>query len=162
MKSRTVSVVLAGLALFCATSGRAADADLIIEHARIVSPSAAVIEDATVVVVDGKIHYVGRKPPKVDAARVIDARGRSVIPGLIDTHVHLNLEPLESRDAYQAWVRKGAPLLLQEYLERGEYPAVDADGETVRAHELRRSVDRSNAPTGGDRLTRSLVGRPAI
>jgi imidazolonepropionase-like amidohydrolase len=42
-----------------------------------------------------------------------------VIPGLIDTHVHLNLETLEREAAYDAWIQKRAPLLLQEYLERG-------------------------------------------
>ena len=45
----------------------------------------------TIVIRDGKIAYVGGKtgaPPASDGETVIDAGGATVIPGLIDNHVH--------------------------------------------------------------------------
>ncbi|MGH9914554.1 MAG: amidohydrolase family protein, partial [Pyrinomonadaceae bacterium] len=49
------------------------------------------IEDGTVVIRSGKIEAVGSASViKVPAGvRVIDAKGRSVMPGLADMHVHL-------------------------------------------------------------------------
>ncbi|MGH6927920.1 MAG: amidohydrolase family protein, partial [Dongiaceae bacterium] len=47
------------------------------------------IEDSTVLVSGGKIIAVGRRISIPPGARVIDARGKFLIPGLIDSHVHL-------------------------------------------------------------------------
>src|SRR5688500_3011690 len=44
--------------------------------------------DATVIVADGRIQAVGRNLPIPRRARVIEARGKYLIPGLIDGHVH--------------------------------------------------------------------------
>ncbi|MFP4032501.1 MAG: amidohydrolase family protein [Desulfococcaceae bacterium] len=50
------------------------------------------IPDAVVVVRDGRIDTVGHQPPP-DDVRVIDLAGRTLMPGLIDAHVHMaNIE----------------------------------------------------------------------
>ena len=46
------------------------------------------IEDATVIVEDGRIVAVGREAMVPSGARIIDGRGKYLIPGLIDGHVH--------------------------------------------------------------------------
>lgn len=59
---------------------------LAIVHARLLSPKP--IDDATILVQDGKITRVGAKLPPTEGAEVIDAQGKTVLPGLWDMHVH--------------------------------------------------------------------------
>lgn len=49
------------------------------------------IDDAAVVVEDGKIAWVGesRSLPQAAGASAVDAEGRCVIPGFVDSHAHL-------------------------------------------------------------------------
>lgn len=46
-------------------------------------------EDHHVLVEDGHIKEVSDRPIRADAARVIDVAGRTLMPGLIDLHVHV-------------------------------------------------------------------------
>jgi len=66
-------------------------AGLAIIHARLYdSERRTTVPDATVVVVGDRIAAVGNADTAVPAgARVIDAHGRSLLPGLWDMHVHL-------------------------------------------------------------------------
>ncbi len=62
--------------------------DKIIKNGLIVSSS--MIFKGDIGVFDGRIVEVSEKEIKDDATEVIDASGKYVIPGLIDSHVHLN------------------------------------------------------------------------
>lgn len=53
----------------------------------------APVEDAVLAIRDGKIHYAGPASGWTDANKetiVLDLRGQTVLPGLIDAHVHLS------------------------------------------------------------------------
>jgi len=67
-------------------------AGLAIIHARLFDPERrTAVPDATVVIDGDRITAVGdATTPVPPGARVIDARGRSLIPGLWDMHVHLH------------------------------------------------------------------------
>src|SRR5437899_10514653 len=54
--------------------------------------------DARVVVEDGRIRRIGASsgPPGPKDARVIDCQGRTLMPGLLDAHVHLALVDLDA------------------------------------------------------------------
>ena len=54
--------------------------------------------DARVVVEDGRIRRIGANsgPPGPKDARVIDCQGRTLMPGLLDAHVHLALIDLDA------------------------------------------------------------------
>jgi imidazolonepropionase len=54
-------------------------------------PDLGVIEDATVVIDGGRVVYADDEDdaPTVKNAELIDARGRAVMPGLVDCHTHL-------------------------------------------------------------------------
>ncbi len=54
--------------------------------------------DARVVVEDGRIRRIGAGsgPPGPKDAQVIDCQGRTLMPGLLDAHVHLALIDLDA------------------------------------------------------------------
>ena len=62
--------------------------ELIVCGERIVLPSG--IRPASVYIRDGRIVAIGEYRERPPAVPVVDARERVVLPGLVDTHVHLN------------------------------------------------------------------------
>ena len=80
----------------CASSR---EADLVIREARLLIGDGAVVDNATVVMDDGQLIAIGNNVGKWQGLEEIDAAGKTVLPGLIDTHVHLlalGSESLES------------------------------------------------------------------
>jgi imidazolonepropionase-like amidohydrolase len=87
--------------------------DLTITNGRIVDGTGRVIERGSVVIRSGKIASVASGAPAAMAGRRIDARGRTVMPGLIDAHRHLVTgDPAK-------WLADTAPKELQEFLDAG-------------------------------------------
>ncbi len=72
---------------------------LAIRNARIVTVSGETIERGTIVVKDGRIAAVGARVAIPAGARVIDATGLSVYPGLIDAATVLGLTEVSSVNA---------------------------------------------------------------
>ncbi len=103
----------------------------------------SVQHDATVLIAGGKIAWVG---PSDEAAisgdcRMIDGRGKYLIPGLVDGHIHffqsggLYTRPdaldLRDRVAYTdelAWIRANIDDVLRRYLRCGITTVVDCGG----------------------------------
>lgn len=63
--------------------------DLIIKNGKVVS--AEITVEADIAVKDGKVVGLGKAGDMPEAKRAIDANGKYVIPGGIDTHVHFEL-----------------------------------------------------------------------
>jgi imidazolonepropionase-like amidohydrolase len=76
--------------------GLAQEPPLAITGARIVTVSGPVIENGTLVVSKGKIVAVGSDVAIPEGARTLDARGKTVIPGLIDGLTTLGLTEIGS------------------------------------------------------------------
>jgi len=77
--------------LVAVAMGREA-ADLVIQNGRWVCvQSGEIIPDTDVAVRDGRVAYVGRDARHCIGSRtqVIDARGRHMVPGLLDGHMHV-------------------------------------------------------------------------
>jgi predicted amidohydrolase YtcJ len=92
---RTVIAALAGLAMGAAALGSPAcaqDVDTVLLNGKIVTLDAAAPTAEALAVRDGKIIAIGRSADIRALAgpgtRVIDLAGRTVIPGLIDSHMH--------------------------------------------------------------------------
>ena len=83
-------LILVGLC-FAATPATPATAEPIaLAHVTVIDPANSTPSqpDQTVLIVDGRIASVSATSLPADA-RVIDARGKFLIPGLCDMHVHL-------------------------------------------------------------------------
>jgi predicted amidohydrolase len=61
---------------------------LVFRDARVFD-GAQVLPRATVLVRNGRIAAVGPQLQVTDGAQVIDARGKTLLPGLIDSHTHV-------------------------------------------------------------------------
>ncbi len=79
-----------------AVSAQQAANVFVIRNARIVTVTGAVIERGAVLIRDGKIAEVGARVAAPSNARVIDATGLSVYPGLIDCGTSLGLTEISS------------------------------------------------------------------
>ncbi len=62
-----------------------------IKGGKILTITQGVIEDGVVLVENGKIAAIGKDVAIPEGAKVIDATGKTVMPGLIDAHSHISL-----------------------------------------------------------------------
>jgi predicted amidohydrolase YtcJ len=84
---------LVGLVLLLSALLAGADADLILHNGKIVTVDSAFSIQAAVAIKSGKIVAVGSeafvlKTERGPQTAVIDLKGRTVLPGLVDAHVH--------------------------------------------------------------------------
>ncbi|MET8689932.1 amidohydrolase family protein [Streptomyces sp. NPDC004732] len=87
-------------------AGRHTRGDLVIDGGTLLDPATGeVTEDAVVVIVGGVVRAAGARGRThvPEGAKVVDAHGKWVMPGLVEAHIHLNTAA-EARDA----VLKGA------------------------------------------------------
>ena len=107
---------------------------IIFEHARVLDGTSAEGEqDRFVRVEDGLIAEVSDRPIRAESARRIDCRGRTLMPGLIDCHVHVTATMVDlARNARQpdALVAFGAARIMAGMLRRGFTTVRDLGGAT--------------------------------
>ncbi len=103
------------------------------------------IENANVLVQDNLIVEVSAEPLAVANARIIDGGGRTLMPGLIDAHVHMAItEPIaDLRDNYD-WMYWGAVSTVEaeKMLLRGFTAVRDAGGPAMG---LQKAIGRGKA-----------------
>jgi predicted amidohydrolase YtcJ len=87
-----IRCTLCFLALFAGMFGPAQSADLILHHGKIVSVDDRFSIHEAMTIRDGKIVAIGTNAEvlatKTDEAQVVDLGGKTVLPGLIDSHTH--------------------------------------------------------------------------
>jgi len=77
-------------------TGAGSSGVFIIRNARIVTVSGAEIENGTIVIRDGKIESVGASADGPAGAQVVDGRGLTVYPGMIDAGTSIGLAEIGS------------------------------------------------------------------
>jgi imidazolonepropionase-like amidohydrolase len=87
--SRSISVVaMLALLAVCALGAKAAEVTLI-KSGAILTVTKGTIENGDILIRDGKIAEVGKGLTAPEGAKVIDATGLFVMPGIIDCHSHI-------------------------------------------------------------------------
>ncbi|HEV7889847.1 MAG TPA: amidohydrolase [Pyrinomonadaceae bacterium] len=136
--------ILSNSSAALAATQRLKRVDVIVSGGTVVTMDASrrVIEDGAVAVEGGRIVAVGKRSDitrRYTAGEVIDARGRAVIPGLINGHTHVPMTlfrgiaddldlnewltkyifPAEAKNVNEDFVRAGAQLGLAEMIRGG-------------------------------------------
>jgi imidazolonepropionase-like amidohydrolase len=134
-------------------------ARVVLDEATIISATGAPPFEGAVVVEGARIADVieGRRSPGAGDERIIKLAGRSVLPGLIDAHVHATAVDADigsqSRRRYESEVALLAGVALGEMLARGFTTVRDAGGADAG---FRRAVEQG--AIAGPRLL--VSGRP--
>jgi imidazolonepropionase-like amidohydrolase len=97
-------------------------APVVIRNATILTGTGERLNGADLVIADGRIAAIGANATAPANARVIDANGRWVTPGLIDVHSHLGVYPSPSVDAHADGNEMTAPVTANVWAEHGIWP----------------------------------------
>lgn len=94
----------------------------LIRGATVLTGTGARIDGGDVLLVNGRIEAVGQNLPAPDGARVIEANGRWVTPGLIDVHSHLGVYPSPAVDAHSDGNEMTDPVTAHAWAEHAVWP----------------------------------------
>lgn len=107
-------------------------AGLVIVNARIIDGTGRAFETGALVLRDGRIVSVGESAADVPGALVVDAAGRTLLPGFIDAHRHI------IQGDPQDWLESQAAERMREFLEAGFTTVLSAGDPEAQILELRR------------------------
>ena len=107
---------------------------LIVTNGRIIDGTGTVIDRGFVSIEDGRIVSVASGMPSTHGTKSLDAEGRTVMPGMIDTHVHVFIgsQLPSSEAAINQWIEEELPRALHGYLAAGLTTIVSA-GDFLQA-----------------------------
>jgi len=94
----------------------------LIRGATILTGTGTRIDNGDVLIVDGKIAGIGTQLDAPAGARVIEANGRWVTPGLIDVHSHLGVYPSPGLTAHSDGNEMVDPVTAQAWAEHAVWP----------------------------------------
>ena len=95
---------------------------VLIINATILDGEGARLENASLLIEDGKVSAIGEGLEAPDGAVTIDASGRWVTPGIIDNHSHLGVYPSPSVSAHGDGNEISAPVTAEVWAEHGVWP----------------------------------------
>jgi imidazolonepropionase-like amidohydrolase len=104
----------------------------LIRGGTILTAAGARIENGAVLLRDGRIEAVGRDVSAPAGALIVDATGKWVTPGLIDSHSHLGVYPSPAVSAVQDGNEMTDPNTAQVWAEHSVWPQ-DPQFELARA-----------------------------
>lgn len=153
---------LAGFALLVLLSRPGLAQDLAITNARIVVGNGETSAQGTVVVRDGLIVSVADSAMEETGIPVIDARGMTVMPGFIDTHVHTlaYAEQATDDDALAAFLAGPLPELLREMLAAGVTTALDTGAYFPAVLDVREKLETGELVGPRLRVSGPAFGAP--
>lgn len=92
---------------------------IVIENVRVIVGNGEVLPAATVVLMDGRIQTVSTEAVNTSGAQVIDGTGKSLMPGLIDSHLHIFYSFDKGEAAYRALLENQIPTQMNNFLKYG-------------------------------------------
>ncbi|MDC9497498.1 MULTISPECIES: amidohydrolase [unclassified Pseudoalteromonas] len=93
----------------------------LITNATVLTGTGERLDDADVLIVDGKVQQVG-KDLSANADATIDAQGKWVTPGIIDVHSHLGAYPSPSVESHQDGNEMTSPNTAEVWVEHSVWP----------------------------------------
>ena len=94
----------------------------VIRNATILTAAGPVIERGAILIENGKISAVGQSVTAPEGAIVIDAAGKWVTPGIIDTHSHLGVYPAPGIESTQDGNEATSPNTAEVWAEHSLWP----------------------------------------
>jgi imidazolonepropionase-like amidohydrolase len=144
MSTWKISAVLACLLIVSTVSAQKQSGIIVIQGATLINGTGSpAIRNSAIVIEGDRIRDIGpRNEIKVPGnAQTIDARGKWVIPGLIDAHVHfsqsggiytrpdiVDLRKWRSYEKEMDWIKQRLPYTFERYLVSGITSVVDCGG----------------------------------
>ena len=107
---------------FPSTYQAAPSGAVLIQHATLLTGTGERLEDSDILMADGRIQSIGRGLAAPANARVIEARGRWVTPGLIDVHSHLGVYASPGVNAQSDGNEATDPVTANVWAEHGIWP----------------------------------------
>ncbi len=104
------------------TYQRVAAPDTLIRNATVLVGDGTRVENADVLLRDGKVARVGQGLDAPRDAIVVDGSGKWITPGLIDVHSHLGVYPAPGLDAHNDGNEMTSPVTAQVWAEHGVWP----------------------------------------
>lgn len=132
--------------------------EILLKGGHVVDPSADLDSAADILIKDGKIADVG-KNLKASGAKIIDCKGKIVLPGLIDMHAHFRQPGREDEETFitggRAALRGGFTSVL---CMANTSPPVDNKGVVEYIYAESKKTDLANIYTVGA-VTKGLEGK---
>ena len=94
----------------------------VIRGGTVMTAAGEVIQNGEVLLIDGKIAAVGSRVDAPAGATVIDAAGKFVTPGIIDTHSHLGVYPSPGVSAHSDGNEATSPVTAEVWAEHSVWP----------------------------------------
>jgi imidazolonepropionase-like amidohydrolase len=130
MTTRVLLLVLTALAVsgalaaepFPSTYQVPANPPVLIQGATVLTGTGERLDGADVLIADGRVQSVGKNLSAPADARIIDARGKWVTPGLIDIHSHLGVYAVPAVKGLDDGNEATSPVTSQVWAEHSIWP----------------------------------------
>jgi imidazolonepropionase-like amidohydrolase len=123
VRSLSVLVVILALGMFGLAQAAQGGEDVVIKNATVLTITKGKIEGGSVLIHNGKIAAVGKTVDAPANAKVVDATGKFLMPGIIDSHAHMAL----SNDVNEATNVVVPHMMMQDafdYTDKAVYQAL--------------------------------------
>lgn len=107
---------------YASTYKAVASAPVLIQHATVLTGTGERLEDADVLLQDGRIQALGKGLNAPSNATVINATGKWVTPGIIDVHSHLGVYASPGIDAISDGNEATSPVTANVWAEHSVWP----------------------------------------
>jgi imidazolonepropionase-like amidohydrolase len=142
--------LVVGLAVVCSSAAAAQQKPVVLRGGKLLTVSHGVIEHGVLVMENGKITAVGLESstavPK--DARVIDVKGMTVCPGLIDSESHLGLTEISAEAMTNDLIELSEEIMPHMHV----YDAFHAESELIPVTRLNGITNAIVAPVNTDTL----------